>query len=132
MQEVDMSVTEAMIGTLRRMVAEPGDETYSDEALESILEAHAVIDIRGELPYSWDGSTTPPTKVANENWIPTYDLHLSAAEIWEEKAAAAASAHDYKVDGAEFANSQVYGQCMKSARYHRARRYARNQQILVK
>lgn len=126
-----MSVTAGNISKLRRMIAEPTTAAYSDADLVEILASHPVMDERGEQPFTWDFSTTPPGKEENDQWIPTYDFHLSAAEIWEEKAAAVADEHDFSADGADFSRSQVYQNYIKNARFHRARRYARNQTVMV-
>jgi len=126
-----MSVTAAMILKLRRMTAEPTDTSYSDADMEETLESHAVPDAQGEEAFTWDNSSTPPIQEANENWIPTYDFHLAAAEIWEEKAAVVAVEHDFRADGGEFSSSQVYQNYMKNARYHRARRFARSYVVRV-
>lgn len=117
-----MSATAAQIAKLRRLVNEPDDTTYDDDALTDYIEAHPLLDERGEEPYTWDTSTEPPTQDANDDWIPTYDLRVAAADIWEEKAAAVAVDFDFRADGGQYSRSQVYEQYMKQARYHRSRR----------
>jgi len=103
-------------------VAEPTTDTYSDAALAGYIEAYPLLDERGQAPYTWDTSTTPPTQTANTSWIPTYDLQAAAADIWEEKAGAYATKVDFNADGAAVSLSQQYNQAMARARYHRSRR----------
>ena len=44
-----------------------------------------------DLGLGWtDTSTSPPTLSENDDWIPTYDLHAAAADVWQEKGAAVA------------------------------------------
>ena len=105
------------------MVNESADtSSYSDATIQSYIEAYPLLDERGEEPYTWDSSTTPPSQDANEDWIPTYDLHAAAADLWEEKAAVVGQDYDFSADGGSYHRSQVYEQYMKQARFHRARR----------
>jgi len=117
-----MSATAAQIAQVRRMTAEPIAGDYSDSAIRAYIEAYPCIDERGELPYTWDSSTTPPTQDANTEWVTTYDLHAAAADIWEEKAAAVADRFDVTVDSGAYTRSQAYVHAQAQARYHRARR----------
>ena len=117
-----MAATAAQIAQLRRMVAEPTTDTYSDAALTTVIESFSLLDPLGLEPYTWDYSTTPPSQDANEEWIPTYDLHAAAAVIWEEKAGALTGNFDFAADGASFSRSQAYDMAMKQARRHSARR----------
>jgi hypothetical protein len=55
-----MAATAAQVARLRRMTAEPTDETYTDDALAGIIESHPLIDERGEAPYSLDIEHGPP------------------------------------------------------------------------
>jgi len=103
------------------MVAEPTTATYSDAAIQALIESYPLLDERGEKPYTFS-SATPPAQVANTNWIATYDLHAAAADIWEEKAAGVASLYNFAADGGNYSRSNVYEQYMKNVRYHRARR----------
>ena len=125
-----MSATAEQIAQLRRMVAEPTEATYDDDSLTEYIEAYPLLDERGEEPYTWDASTEPPTQEANENWIPTYDLHAAAADVWEEKAAGKAGTSDFGADGATFHLSQQYEQYMAQARYHRSRRTATSARLI--
>lgn len=118
-----MSVTAAMLADLRRMVAEPDDaHGYDDATLTAILDDYPLLDERGEAPYTWDTSTTPPSQDANEDWVARYDLHAAAARIWEEKATDKAHLYDFSADGGRFNRSQMFEQAMQMARYHNARR----------
>lgn len=119
-----MAATAAQVAELRRMVNEPDATTYDDEALAGYIERYPCLDARGEEPYTWDTSTSPPTQDDNVDWIPTYDLHAAAADVWEEKAAAVAADFDFQADGASYSRSQKYEHCMTQARHHRARRKA--------
>lgn len=126
-----MTATAEQVAELRRMIAEPDETTYTDEDLEALIESHPLVDERGELPYTWDTSTQPPTQDDNEDWIPTYDLHAAAADIWQEKAAVVAEDFDFEADGGRYSRSQVYEQFMKQARYHRSRRAPRTLSVVV-
>lgn len=104
------------------MTAEPTTDTYDDATIAAYIEKYPHLDEQGERPYTLS-SDLPPEQVANDNWIPTYDLHAAAADIWEEKAAAPAQDFDFSEDGVgSYKRSQVYEQYMKQCRYHRARR----------
>lgn len=117
-----MAAMAEQIVRLRRMVAESTDDTYDDDTLAAYIERYPLLDERGEPPYTWDTSTEPPTRKDNDRWIATYDLHAAAADVWDEKAAAVATRHDFGADGATYHLSQQYDQALQQARYHRARR----------
>jgi len=117
-----MAATAAQIAQVRRMVNEPTTATYSDATIQAYIEVYPLLDERGEEPYTWDSSTTPPHQDVNTYWVPTYDLHAAAADLWEEKASVVAVDYNFSADGGNYSRSQVYEQYMKQARYHRARR----------
>ncbi len=117
-----MGATAAQILQLRRMVAEPTDATYDDELLAAYVERYPLLDERGQEPYTWNTSTRPPTQSENEDWIPTYDLHAAAGDVWEEKAAGLAAKTDFSADGANVSLSQQHMHALAQARYHRSRR----------
>ena len=117
-----MSATAAQIAQVRRMVNESDDDTYDDDAITVYIESYPSIDERGEIPWTWDTLTEPPTKDPNENWLPTYDLNAAAADVWTEKAGIVAVDFDFDADGGRYTRSQVYEQYMKQARHYRARR----------
>lgn len=126
-----MSATAAMVAELRRMVAEPDETTYTDEILTGMIERYPLIDERGEQPYTWLTSTTPPTQDVNEDWLATYDLHAAAGLIWAEKATALAGNYDFSADGGQFVRHQAYDQFMQMARHHNARRASRTIQAVA-
>lgn len=122
-----MSATNAQIAQLRRMCAlSDSDTTYTDSVLSDYIESYPVMDERGEVPYTWDASSQPPTEDENDDWIETYDLFAAAGDIWSEKAAALAANYDFKADEADLRRSQAYRQAQKQARYYRARRRPTN------
>lgn len=114
-------VTAAQIAELRRMVAEPTTTTYSDALLTTYIEKYPHLDEQGEEPY-FLSSAQPPAEEVNDNWIPTYDLHAAAADIWNEKAALWVERYDFAADGGNYSRSQAYEMMMKQARHHSARR----------
>lgn len=117
-----MSATAAQIDELRRMVDEPTAVTYSDDDLTAYIERYPLIDERGEVPYTWDTSTSPPTQDDNDDWIATYDLHRAAADVWSEKAGAVAEDYAFRADGGQYSREQVMEHYQRMARYHLARR----------
>ena len=124
-----MTATAAQIAELRRMTAEPTTTTYSDVLLTAFIERYPRIDANGEDPFEWDTSTTPPTRDDNDDWTATYDLNAAAADVWTEKASAAAADFDFTADGGTYHRSQRYEQYMKQARYHRSRASATTAQL---
>lgn len=124
-----MTATTAQIARLRRMTNEPDDSTYDDETLAEYITRYPLLDERGQEPYTWDTSTRPPTPDANEDWIPTYDLHAAAGDIWEEKAAVVAVDFAFQADGGSYQRQQVHEQYLQQARYHRSRRVPRTMRL---
>ena len=116
------AATAAQIAELRRMCAEPTTTTYSDVALAAYIERYPLTDARGQEPFTWDVSTVPPSRLDNEAWVQTYDLHAAAADVWNEKAAALAHLYDFSADGGSYTRSQRVAQAQAQARYHLARR----------
>lgn len=118
-----MTATAAMIARVRRMTNEPSATSdYSDSDIQTVIETYPLIDDRGEEPFTWDTSTSPPTKDANEDWIVTYDLNAAAADIWDEKVAILTQDYDFAADGASYSRSKAYDQAMAQARYFRSKR----------
>lgn len=117
-----MTVTAAQIAQIRRLVAEPTASTYTDALLEDIIELYPTIDERGTQPYYWVQGSGVPTQTTNANWIPTYNLNLAAAQIWDEKAAAISNQYDFKADGGDYSRSQAYKHASEQAKYYRSRR----------
>lgn len=93
-----------------------------DSQLSEAIERYPLTDERGESPYSWDTSTTPPTKDDNVNWYPTYDLCAAAADIWSEIAATYVGEFDFATNDQKFDRSQKHKQAMAQVRHYRARR----------
>ncbi len=106
------------------MTNEPETTTYEDSDLSTIIETYPLTDARGEEPFTWDTSTSPPTMDTNEDWIVTYDLNAAAADVWEEKAAPLAQDYNYAADGARYDRSNAYEQAKKQARWFRSKRSA--------
>jgi hypothetical protein len=98
---------------LRRMVAEPTIDTYTDALLVAAIERHPVPDPDDIYP-------------DEEGWYPTYDLALAAAEIWSEKAATVAANFDFEADGGNFSKSQQYEHYAKQERKWRSLRVPGN------
>lgn len=117
-----MSATAAMRSQVRRMVNEPTTATYDDDLLDTLIEAHPLLDERGEEAYTWDTSTSPPSQEDNEDWIPSYCLNAAASGIWEEKAAAVAEDFDFSADGGSFSRSKRFDQFMAMSRRYAARK----------
>ena len=117
-----MAATADEIMRLRRMTAELTTSTYYDSVLQAYIEAYPLMDARGEEPFTWNTSTTPPTQDANDDWIPTYDLNAAAAAIWEEKAGQLAPDYDFAADGATLNRSQGFKHAMGQAGYYRSKR----------
>ena len=113
------------IQRLRRMIAEPTSNVYTDDDLESYIESYPVMDANGIDPTYLDFSTTPPTATERDDWIPTYDLNAAAAEIWEEKAAALQDKYDFAADGGSYHRSQAYEQACSMAGKYRSRSVAK-------
>lgn len=105
-----MTATAAQVAQIRRWVNEPTTDTYSDTAIEDLIESFPVADVDG-----YDPDETA--------WTATYDLNAAAAEIWLEKASAVAADYSFSADGASLQRAQVYENYMKLHRRHNARRY---------
>lgn len=103
------------VARLRRLTAEPTEDTYTDEAFESAIERYPINDSDGNEPDDSD-------------WTATYNVYLAASEIWTEKAAAIAGSYDFTADGSSFQRSQLYEQYTQQARVmqQQARRVGNN------
>lgn len=117
-----MAATTAQIAQLRRMTGLVASTDYSDATLEAYIETYPLKDERGEEPYTWDTSTSPPHQDTNVEWIATYDLNAAAADVWDERAATVAQDFDFSADGGNYSRSQVAAQYQERARYYRSRR----------
>lgn len=116
-----MSATADQIVTLRRLIAEPTDATYTDVMVVAAIEARPVRDANGYEPLKWDYTTTPPSQVTNPDWTATFDLNAAAADIWDEKAAAVACDFNFSADGASYNRQQVFDHYERMARKYRSK-----------
>ena len=126
-----MAATAAMAARLRLMVDEPTEDTYDDDLIDDYIEAYPLIDVLGTDPQDVDFSTSPPTISELDEWIPTYDLHAAAADIWIEKAGAIAENFNFSADGGRYDRSKKHDQYMMQSRYHSSRRAAKSSQVFV-
>ena len=117
-----MTATAAMVVELRRMIDEPETTTYDDDALETYIERYPTLDVLGTKPIEVDFSTEPPTLSERPEWIPTYDLHAVAGDIWLEKSAVVAEDYDITADGSTLKRGDVQKHYKEQSRMHRARR----------
>jgi len=120
-----MTATAAQIATLRRLTDEPTTATYSDVQMQAFIEAYPLVDELGTIPYSWDLSTDPPTKISTPQWIPTYDINAAAGDVWSEKAAALAELYTFNADGGSYQMSEKFEHYQKMAKSFRSRRALR-------
>jgi len=116
-----MTVTAAQISQLRRMTAEPTTTTYSDATLTTYIESYPCVDENGESPRV-ESTTVFGEMMDNPDWTATYDLHMAAAAIWEEKAALHAAKFDFGADGGDYTRSQQHEFAMQQVRHHLSRR----------
>jgi hypothetical protein len=126
-----MAATDAMVARLRRLVDEPDSSTYMNTDLAEYIEAYPLLDVLGTDPYEVDLTTTPPTLSERDDWIPTYDLHCAARDIWEEKAAGLAENFDFKADGGSYSRSQKFEQYMAKSRSEGSRRSMKTSKLWV-
>lgn len=127
-----MTVSADMITSVRRMVNEPTDETYTDDIIEAAIEKYPLMDELGTDPYYWTTTNTTPVKTFNTNWIPTYNLNYAAADLWEEKAAAISGMFDFSADGGTYNRSQLHGHAMQMAKFYRSRGSVKNIKLIKK
>lgn len=109
------------IQRLRKMVAEDDSATYSDEELAAYIERYPRTDAGGYEPFL-DATVYPAQQVVNPDWTETYDLAAAAADVWSEKAGAAASRFNFTTDGQTFNVQQIHENCLRMARHFAARR----------
>lgn len=126
-----MAATAAMAARLRRMVDEPTEDTWDDDAIDEYIERYPLLDVLGTDPQDVDFSTTPPTISEADEWIPTYDLHAAAADIWEEKAGTVSDEFDFKADGGSFSRKQKKEMYQENARWHSSRKSAKTIKMWV-
>ena len=104
-----MAASDDNIRQLRRMIAEPTEDTYTDTDLRAYIEAYPLMDADGYDP-------------DEDEWTPFYDLHMAASVLWTEKASCSASSYDTSTDFSRQYKSQVMPQMLKMARFHASRR----------
>lgn len=105
-----MAASADNIRQLRRMVAEPTEDTYTDTDLTAYIERYPLMDADGNDPDETD-------------WVATYDLNSCASEIWTEKAACPSSKYDTADgNGMKQYRSQVMANYLRMARFYGARR----------
>ena len=126
-----MAATAAEVAELRRMVNEPDADPYTDDVLETYIERYRAIDELGTKPMETSYTTEPPTLTENDSWIPTYDLHAAAADIWQEKSATVAEDYRISADGGALSREQVQEHYLKQARYHLSRRKIGTMKLFV-
>lgn len=124
-----MAATSDQIAKVRLLSnLEASDSTYTDAVLADLIESYPLEDERGEQWYYYGPQVagSPPTKLDNPAWIPTYDLNLATADVWEAKAATLAdSAFDFSAEQGSFSRSQMYDHARNRAAYFRSRRSVR-------
>jgi len=98
-----------LIDQLRRLIAEPTQDTYTDGLLSTMLARYPLPDVDGYV--STDAA-----------WAGVWDVNQAAADCWEEKAAMVASDYDFTADGGSYQRSQAYANMISIARSFRARR----------
>lgn len=111
-----MTISSTDISRLRRMINELTTDNYSDVDLSTYIAAYPKLDQEGRT-------------IDDDDWAEAYDLHAAASDIWEEKAAAVQSKHDFSADGASFSSSQMYQNAMDQARYHAAKRVVTTRRV---
>lgn len=126
-----MTATAAMIAQVRRMVAETSTATYTDQAIQEIIEQHPLLDELGRDPNLWQ-LLSPPVPYPNPAWMPTYDLNAAAADIWEQKAGTVAPDFDLNADGASLSRSQIFQQYMELSKHFRSRSSIRTARMVKK
>lgn len=93
-------VPAADVQSLRRMVAEPSEATYSDAVLRDIISRYPFQDAAGLGP-------------SDTGWVPRYDLNAAAADVWDEKAGLAVSEASSGTVGGSVESVQVAGATFK-------------------
>ena len=109
-------LTVDLIEQVRRMVAEPDSNVYTNEIVEKIIKRNAINDSDNRTP-------------DNPAWTPTYDLNATASDIWEEKAGAVADEIDFNADGGSFQRSQKFTMYMRQAARYRSKSVAKTSDI---
>lgn len=111
-----MTIEPIDVARLRRYIAEPTSETYTDEELTLLIKETSLTDVDGREP-------------SDPSWIPTYDIYKVASDIWLEKASAVADEFDFASDGGRFDRSQKVENYTKQSSYYRSRSKASSLQM---
>ena len=120
-QSFENRVTGNDLAQVRRMVNEPTQDPYTDAILTEIIARYPLADACGKDPVYKDTSTTPPTLVSKDNWIPTWDLYRAASDICFEKEANAADCTDFAADGISVTKDQISQHWRKLANRYASR-----------
>ncbi len=83
------------ITTLRKMIAEPTADSFTDADVISAIEKY-------------------PLEIG-------YDLNAAARDIWELKAASFAMRVDFSVDGGTYSDGQLYDRALRMIAYYDSR-----------
>jgi hypothetical protein len=120
-----MGADAVMVLQVRRWSAETDPATYPDVDIVNIIERYPIADADGEDPFfdEWEdqgypvpaGSGGGSVPLINPDWTPTYDLHLAAADMWDEKAAQNVAKFTFAADGASYNRNEVYQACKEQA-----------------
>ena len=125
------SIDPALVGRLRRMVAEPTSATYDDDTLRQLI-ADAVVTDRATVGRA--GGLDGVVDVRFVPQPPQFDLNAAAAVVWEEKLSGlvGAGTYDLSADGESFALSQRVTQYQQRLSYYLSRRRVRSVRQVVK
>lgn len=94
---------------LRAMVQASSEPLLTDDEITTLLSLTAVVDADGLAP-------------THDDWTATYDLNRAAAMGWEWKAGKVANQFNFSSEErSKYERSQVYNQCMASARMYKSR-----------
>ena len=96
---------------LKNITAWESDPAITEDELEDLLEAAAMLDGTGKTPET-------------EGWSPTYDINRAASEAWLIKAARAAALVEVDPPGSGIVTSKVFDNCRHMARLYASRRSA--------
>lgn len=113
-----MSASAAQIASVRLKIAEPTEDTFTDEALAGIIEENAVSDV----------NYREPTHLL---WIETYDLNAAASDCWYIKAAALQNQMNFTADGGTYSAHQLYENALQQANVWRSKARAKSVKILA-
>lgn len=92
---------------LRQLTAWDADPALTEDELEELLAATALVDAAG----------LPPL---HEEWTPTYDINAAASQAWLIKAARSAATVDEPTAG--IVTSRVFENCRAMARVYAGKR----------